>query len=343
MFCLIIPVHNEEDNIPTLVDNLCRQNTNIPFAVFVLSNCTDRSQEILNESLLSVKFNYVILQSSKGKWTALSTGLEYVKDNNNINYVSIVDADSLLANDWISNISARLALPSRDLGYIYGPFEYTGFERLPVFSKAYSAYNAELSYIMENFIWFGTGTNVTFPKSLLIENIAKLGLVENPVREMDLKICLEILSQGYCLQYSPSLVTSSGRRLIETSERFNKWCFYDKRIYTERWADLTISSAEVADLDESKVNEFFYSRSQKLVERNLLPLLYFYKNREEVTAKISSVYGINIDFATLSHYSADVIWSADYEHFLHDLSILPCVEPTTIALSKRMIERYIHV
>lgn len=119
---VIVPVYNLENWISPLLDSLRRQRRYI-FEVefiFVLNNCTDRSEEVIRESGLDCKILYC---KEQGCGCARNAGLEEAQGT----YIWFLDGD-----DWLlSDTAIREVLEKafrEDLDILYIPLASDGFK-----------------------------------------------------------------------------------------------------------------------------------------------------------------------------------------------------------------------
>lgn len=120
---IIIPVYNLENYIMPMLDSLSSQVGDFKAEyIFVMNNCTDRSEEIIRANF----FSPVILQCyDQGCGCARNVGLEHAHGE----YVWFLDGDDwLLANDAIKTVLEKakgldiLRIPYKSNSYYGGYF-----------------------------------------------------------------------------------------------------------------------------------------------------------------------------------------------------------------------------
>lgn len=119
---VIVPVYNLENYIAPLLDSLIRQDLYI-FRVefiFVMNNCTDRSEEVIRESGLNCKILYC---KEQGCGCARNRGLEEAQGT----YIWFLDGDDwLLSHTAIRDVLEKAFRESLDILYI--PLTSDGFK-----------------------------------------------------------------------------------------------------------------------------------------------------------------------------------------------------------------------
>jgi glycosyltransferase involved in cell wall biosynthesis len=89
-FTIIVPVYNEEDNLPRVAKELLlyMQNASVKTKIlFVNDGSTDKSQELIEQICNKNKsFNYICLSTNKGLSSAIKAGFDYV-DTELVGYI----------------------------------------------------------------------------------------------------------------------------------------------------------------------------------------------------------------------------------------------------------------
>lgn len=138
---VIVPVYNLENYITPLLNSLKSQKTdpyNVEF-IFVLNNCTDKSEEVIRES--GAELNPIILTCDlQGCGNARNVGLEHAQGD----YVWFMDGDDWLLDDYaIENALSKCFGKGYDI--IRVPFDSNGFD--------YNYFSMVWQYVMRrNFI-----------------------------------------------------------------------------------------------------------------------------------------------------------------------------------------------
>jgi glycosyltransferase involved in cell wall biosynthesis len=99
---VIVACRNEQDNIPSLIDNISGQN--YPKGLFEVIIVDDNSTDRTFETVAGLMRNNIriIKNSGKGKKQALRTGIE----SSSGQLIVTTDADCRMGNNWISTIAA---------------------------------------------------------------------------------------------------------------------------------------------------------------------------------------------------------------------------------------------
>jgi len=123
---IIIPVYNLEDYLDPMIKSLKEQKTKYSYEIlWVMNNCTDRSEDIIRESGLG-KILYCFIQ---GCGAARNTGIEEAKGE----YIWMIDGDDYLLTD--TAIEEGMNTAKGNL-IIRVPFDSNGFNR-PYFSMVW--------------------------------------------------------------------------------------------------------------------------------------------------------------------------------------------------------------
>lgn len=111
-FVIVIPAHNESGQIETTIKSV--QNTEYPvenYSIYVIAdNCTDNTASI-SESLGAKTFKREDLMDA-GKGQALNWFFkEYKNEYENFDIVVIIDADTLMHNSFLNEMSSTMSHP----------------------------------------------------------------------------------------------------------------------------------------------------------------------------------------------------------------------------------------
>ena len=113
---IIIPVYNLEHHIFPIIDTLMHQNLNgyTIEVLFVLNNCTDRSEEVIRESGIDCSILYC---DKQGCGCARNVGIEEAKGQ----YIWFMDGDDwLMDDDAIKDVLDKAK--AEDLNILWIPF-----------------------------------------------------------------------------------------------------------------------------------------------------------------------------------------------------------------------------
>lgn len=106
-FAVIIPAHNEEDNIARCVNSLKSCCKNYGFNIFVVAdNCSDNTSLIAKNTGAEVLERFS--ETERGKGYALKFSFDYLKSEDYFAYI-IVDADTVVEENFIEIIGNRFS------------------------------------------------------------------------------------------------------------------------------------------------------------------------------------------------------------------------------------------
>jgi hypothetical protein len=225
----------------------------------------------------------------------MHTGMAFCQERFNARYVGFLDADSYCAdNAWVRRSLDLVAGAYDNLGYTYSPIEYFGFERLPLFSTAYHAYNQVLRLLTEQIGWLANGQGFV----CAVEILTRYFQAAHITTEIDLRCALLALAYGRQAYLNPTILLTSGRRTTVNAKNFFAWCFYERAFYTQK--DINTPTklplnvpAAAQDLTPDMVGQFFQRRALKITCRHLIPFTIF--NRGAAACeRIQEILGINV-------------------------------------------------
>ncbi|HUI27340.1 MAG TPA: glycosyltransferase family A protein, partial [Candidatus Kryptonia bacterium] len=110
-FALVIPVHNEERYLPTVIDSLRLQTAADVPIVFVNNGSTDQSLALLRQCAEVQTGRWIrIEEPSVGKFSAMAAGTNFCAQRLGARYVGFLDADSYCAEtNWLQTHADILA------------------------------------------------------------------------------------------------------------------------------------------------------------------------------------------------------------------------------------------
>lgn len=341
---LVVPFHNEERYLPVLIESLRGQRGhNVP-VVFIDNGSSDRSRLLVERCAEVAAGTWLCASEPRvGKFHAMKTGTALCVEQFGARYVAFVDADSYCADvDWLRRGAETVELGQGDLGYVYSPFRYYGFEHLPIFARAYRAYEEVLILLLERIGWLANGQGFV----AAAETLTRYFEAAQVTAEIDLRVSLLALAEGLRVYLNPSFIMTSARRIVVNSQNFAAWCFYDRSFYSgkdinaPRKLDLD-APAVVNDLQPNLVGRFFARRALKLVARHLLPLAIF-DSHAIAQARIGTVLGVDLTRQTLTAFApftrtTDYLFTGRFEAMVHAIEN----HPVSAALARR-IENLMH-
>ena len=302
---LVVPFHNEERHLPTLIASLQRQRDHTVPIVFIDNGSTDRSRWLLERCDEVATGTWLCVDEPRvGKFHAMRTGAAFCVDRFSVGHVGFIDADSYHASDdWMSRGVRTVESAGHDLGYTYSPFRYYGFEQLPLFASAYRAYEKVLAFLVERIGWLANGQGFVAPAATLTRYFETARVTT----EIDLRVSLLALCEGRRAYLNPGVLMTSARRIVVNARNFAAWCFYEPAFYSGKDINAPVkldlhAPAAVNDLQPHMVGPFFARRAFKLVSRHLLPLAIF-DAHALAPARIGAVLGIELTRQTLAAFA----------------------------------------
>lgn len=120
---VIIPAYNEEHDLPATLASLAAQTTP-PFEVLVIdNNSTDHTADVVRSWQRQLPMLQLLHEPRRGVVFARNTGIRRATGD----ILARTDADTVLAPDWIANMTAFFAQPQHDtVVAVTGPHVYTG-------------------------------------------------------------------------------------------------------------------------------------------------------------------------------------------------------------------------
>lgn len=293
---LVVPFHNEERYLPSLIDSLRTQSAqNVP-VVFIDNASTDGSAALV-QACEEVKMGHwtCIEEKKIGKFHAMKTATAFCTERFGIRHVGFLDADSYPGdNQWVRNSLEIIEGANGRVGYTYSPITYIGFDELPTFKGAYLAYESVLRFLVENVGWLANGQGFVCSTEVLTRYFQQAEITT----EIDLRCALLALSDARSAYLNPTLLVSSGRRMVVNAKNFAAWCFYEREFYSKKdinsHSKLNLNTpARVEDLWPAMVGQFFRRRAIKITCRHLIPRAIFDRS-SLFLERISSALDIDV-------------------------------------------------
>jgi glycosyltransferase involved in cell wall biosynthesis len=294
-FVVVVPFHNEERILPSVIAALRAQTVQHVPVVFIDNASTDGSAALVRACEEVKAGQWMCLEEkSVGKIKAMRTATAYCKERYGTRYVCFLDSDSYPADGyWVNKNMEIVESAGARFGYTYNRFNYFGFDALPVFNEAFLAYDAILQQLMERIAWLANGQGYACSVETLMHYFEKAELTT----EVDLRCSLLALYEGRSPNYNPVLLLSSGRRTVVNNRNFAAWCFYEREFYTKKDINakkkLNLDRPEqIRDLLPAEVPQFFARRAIKITCRHLMPLAIF--GDSLIHQKIKTFLGIDV-------------------------------------------------
>jgi glycosyltransferase involved in cell wall biosynthesis len=338
---LVVPFHNEERFLPKLIASLRAQSVqNVPI-VFVDNGSSDRSVALIQgcQEVTTGKWT-CIEEKTVGKVHAVKTATAFCAQELGVGNVGFLDADSYPDDPaWVRTNVEIINSTRGSLGYIYSPIDYFGFDALPVFERAYLAYEQVLRFLVANVGWLANGQGFVCS----VDVLKKYFRDAEVTTEFDLRCSLLALSQGRSAHLNPGLLISSSRRMIVNAQNFAAWCFYEREFYSKKDINdrekLNLNSpAPVEDLPYDKVDEFFRRRAMKITCRHVIPLAIFdgssyYLERAKTVLGLDIAAKLNPTTRRLPENTA-YLFTNEFETMIELIER----DPATIALANYLAE-----
>ena len=275
---VVVPFHNEERYLPSLVRALREQTTQDVPIVFIDNASIDGSAAVVRQTEEVRIGKWIYLAEPRiGKLHAIRTATAYCRDQFDARHIGFLDSDSYPSDRaWLSNSLDIIDAADGQLGFTYSPLRYVGFEEFPVFKSAYLAYEGVQHDIMKAVGWLANGQGFVCSAETMTTYLTRAQLTT----EFDLRSALLALMEGRQAYLNPTLLVTSGRRITVNARNFEAWCFYEREDYSKKDinanAKLNLDVPErVVDLAPRMVRRFFERRASKLVARHILPLAIF--------------------------------------------------------------------
>jgi cellulose synthase/poly-beta-1,6-N-acetylglucosamine synthase-like glycosyltransferase len=185
---VIVPTHNEEENISNCLNSLFLQTTKPTEIIVVNDNSTDGTQKILTKLSKAHKNLKVVNRSkSEGYTQAVLSGINKAKGD----IVAILDADSSAPKGWLKKIVE--AYDNGKVGCVGGPYLPSNSDKpFPRIEYAYlwNMYNTGRIKTLP-------GTNLTYDR----KKAEKINLFKNPPHfAIDKHIQTKLKSSGYTIK-----------------------------------------------------------------------------------------------------------------------------------------------
>jgi hypothetical protein len=148
--------------------------------------------------------------------------------------------------------------------------------------------------LIERIGWLGIGMGFLCAADV----IARYFAAAQVTTEIDLRLSLLALCDGREAELNPSMIMSSGRRIVINPRNFAAWCFYDPTYYTEKDINASVkldlnAPTPVEDLRPDMLGRFFQRRALKLAGRHLIPLVIFDRS-DSILEKLSGLLGTDM-------------------------------------------------
>jgi len=290
-----VPYHNEERDLPTLITSLRTQRgaASVPI-VFVDNASTDGSAAIVQRCDEVRSGQWVCIEEHHvGKFFAMQTATAFATERFGATHVAFIDADSYCADDqWLAHCHQLAA--DAGCGYTYSSFQYFGIAHLSIFAMACQAQETVLGSLMQRIGWLGVGMGFLCTSAVL----RRYFKVARATTEIDLRVSLLALCEGTGGRLNPTVIKTSGRRIVVNRRNFKAWCFYDRTYYVEKDINAAVkldlnAPAEVDDLRPDMVAQFFQRRAVKSTCRHLIPFVIF-DSSDASLGRLAEVLGADV-------------------------------------------------
>lgn len=177
MFSIIIPVYNVEQYLDKCLKSISKQ-TFLDFECIIVDDGSpDNSNAIIDKYVNKDQRFKVIHQKNMGLSAARNTGLDVAKGD----YITFVDSDDYIANDYLEKFVLKIASSNADI-IICGIIEvFKNYENSRVFANATTEVIKQniLADTWPSFVWNKCYKkelfdNVRFPVGKAFEDLSKL-------------------------------------------------------------------------------------------------------------------------------------------------------------------------
>ncbi|EFM11428.1 glycosyl transferase family 2 [Paenibacillus curdlanolyticus YK9] len=152
MLSIIVPAHNEEKNMTSVLDRLIQQNDRdgnrmavdtYRIIVVVSAKTTDNTEAIVKKYIEREKSVQIYLTQDPGNGfvEARLAGINFILDNEDMNkftqYIAFCDADLIVPDIWVNTILTSFADDNYDVISFAGTFPLDFWKRVPKLAQKY--------------------------------------------------------------------------------------------------------------------------------------------------------------------------------------------------------------
>jgi glycosyltransferase involved in cell wall biosynthesis len=200
---IVIPVYNEADGLSACLDAIAAQKSR-PYEVIVVDN---NSSDGTTSIAKSYDFITVINEPKQGVVHARTTGF----DLTNGDIIARIDGDTILPNDWTSQVESIFRDPSIDA--VSGLAGYYGVAADKLVNASDLFFRRRLSKQLENrvFLW---GANMAMRRQAW--SAVKPYLCQKGDQHEDFDIAIHLQELGYNVSFDERLKAQVSSRRIDT-------------------------------------------------------------------------------------------------------------------------------
>jgi len=283
MIALIIPILNEEYELPECLWSLLSQREP-NFKLFLVDNgSTDKSETIIEEfvNLKVVDVKY-LKEPRVGKVYALRRALNVIIDDPEIDVIAFSDADCFFEPDWSITVENFFKVnQERAFGYSLELFKGDGLKSAPNFKKVLLEYTKNLYYARKEIGGYMQLNNCFVRKDTFYD----VGGFGNWEKSLDTLLTIKLTANGYNGDFCNAKCWTSPRRIIDGNIR--KWCNdVDIRVFTrvrgfKTWKPVRLNNFSCCDdISSYEIRNIMKKRCERLFRR--LIILYLFSDKKNI-------------------------------------------------------------
>lgn len=203
---IVIPVYNEAEQLADCLRSIAAQTAKPLEVIVVDNNSTDGSQEIAS----SFDFVTLITESRQGVLHARTTGFNAARGD----IIARIDADSIVAADWVASIRAVFKDDSVDA--VSGAAQYYNVAAASLFNGIDLFFRKRLERQLKNnvYLW---GANMALRQSAW--QSVRRGLCSRGAMHEDYDIAIHLQDQGSKVVFDERLQAQVSSRRIDVGYR----------------------------------------------------------------------------------------------------------------------------
>lgn len=216
LLSVIIPAHNEEQDIAMCLAHIVKQSTNVPYEIIVVdNNCTDETVAIAKS------FNVRIVQEkSPGAAAARNKGVREAKSD----LFVFIDADCHVKRDHLAIIHSLFQQdPSLAVaGGVYDYFDGSWFVRTTTKNGWIFLHYTELLKVLFGYYFF-VGGNMAVRKNAYNAVGGYRADIKDSLHDDDVELSMRLAVAGYKTKLVPQMTTLSLSRRVTNFKLREAW------------------------------------------------------------------------------------------------------------------------
>ena len=165
---IIVAIYNVEDYLDKCLSSLCNQKTHIDYQVFCVNDGSTDSCRSIIEKYVNNNRNFILLDKPNG---GLSDARNYGLKHSDSEYVSFIDGDDFVSNDYVEQTMRHMEQDNLDM-LVFGYYQYYAYNNtseqmnLKIKDGIYNLKkNKEVLAFTPNAAW-----NKVYRRSLFVDN-----------------------------------------------------------------------------------------------------------------------------------------------------------------------------